>query len=96
MAWPFTGEDGLIEKVYLKGYRERSGEDSENWLKVLLTSSISRMAFLSAYKDLPPIEQMPEKEKEEMKQYVHGLMQGKSVEEKVIACKIIYTIGTLV
>ena len=50
---------------------------------------------LEKYKSLEPIEKMPEKEKKEMKKYVISLFPEKTPEEKVEACKIIYTIGTL-
>lgn len=91
MGWPFSGYDGLIEKVYLPFFNKHG----EEGLPALINNSISRMAFLSAYRDLPPIEQMPEKEKKEMKLYVINLFPNYTVEEKLIACKIIYTIGTI-
>lgn len=95
MGWPFTGENGLIEKVYLKGYRERSGEEADRWLKGLLTSTISKKAFMSAYRDLPTIETMPEKERKEMELYIQELLPEATEEEKQTACKVLYTIGTL-
>ena len=49
--------------------------------------------WLSKYKSLPPIEDMPEKEKKEMKSYVIAMFPTKTIEEKLNACKIIYTIG---
>lgn len=91
MGWPFTGKDGLIEKVYLP-YFHKHGEVA---MPYLVNSSVSKQAFLAAYRDLPPIEQMPEKEKKEMKQYVIALFPEKTPEEKIEACKIVYTIGTL-
>lgn len=95
MGWPFSGEDGLIEKVYLKGYRERTGDAADNWLKGLLTSAVPRMAFLSAYNDLEPIEKMGKKETIEMYRYVIGLFPEASNPERKIICKVLYTIGTL-
>jgi len=95
MGFPFTGENGLIDKVYLKGYRERTGESADNWLKGLLTLSVPKQAFLAAYRDLPPIETMPEKEKKEMELYIAELLPEGTDEEKQIACKVLYTIGTL-
>jgi hypothetical protein len=38
---------------------------------------------------------MPGKEKKEMKSYVIAMFPDKTIEEKLDACKIIYTIGTL-
>ena len=85
----------LREHFFLKEYRSRGGEEAEKYLKFLLESSISQLAFMAKYKELPGIEQMPEKEKKEMKMYVIGLFPEKSTEEKLIACKMLYTIGTL-
>lgn len=95
MGWPFTGENGLNEKVYLKGYRERSGEEADRWLVGLLTSKISIMSFMAAYRDLPLIETMPEKEKKEMELYIQELLPKATDEEKQTACKVLYSIGTL-
>lgn len=95
MGWPFIGENGLIEKVYLKIYRTKEGEEAERCLKGLLEGTVSKQAFLSAYRDLPPIETMPEKEKKEMELYIQELMPDKTEEEKQTACKILYAIGTL-
>lgn len=95
MGWPFSGNDGLIEKVYLKGYRERSGERADKWLCGLLTSTVSRMAFLSAYRDIEPIEKMGKKETIDMYRYVIGLFPEASNPERKIICKVLYTIGTL-
>ena len=91
MGWPFSGKDGMIEKIWLPLVHG----DGEKWLPFLVNGKLSSMAFLSAYRDLPPIEQMPEKEKGEMEQFIDGLFQEKTQEEKIDACKIIYTIGTL-
>lgn len=96
MAWPYTGKDGLIENVYLKLYRQKSGEDLEVYLKGLFNGRISAMAFLSAYRYFPPIEQMAEEDKNEMKLYVNNLIPDKTIEEKIAACKILYTIGELI
>jgi len=38
---------------------------------------------------------MPEGEKKELKKYVHELFPNKTVQEKLEAAKIIYTIGNL-
>lgn len=81
----------LIDNVYLP-YFHKHGEDA---IPFLVNGSLSGKCFLAAYKHLPPIEEMPDKEKKEMEQYVINLFPEKSEEEKVDACKIIYTIGTL-
>jgi hypothetical protein len=87
-AWPFKS---LIEEVFLKHF-QKNGEAS---IPHLVNGIVSKMAFLSAYKRLTPIENMPVNEKKEMKKYVIAMFPEKSPEEKIEACKIIYTIGTL-
>jgi len=68
----------------------------EQVLTFQCTSTLMKKLWLDKYKSLPPIEQMLEQEKKEMKMYVTSMFPGKSVEEKLDACKIIYTIGTLI
>jgi len=67
----------------------------EQIIPFFVNCSLPKQVWLSQYKKLNQIEMMPEKEKKEMKAYVNELFPSKSVEEKVEACKIIYTIGTL-
>lgn len=81
----------LIDEIFLPYFNK----EGEKCLPFLVNSNVSKMCFLAAYKTLPPIEEMSEKEKKEMKQYVIDLFPDKTVEEKLQACKIIYTIGTL-
>lgn len=85
----------LRENLFLKTYRSKSGVDAENYLRCLCTGRISKIVFLAAYKKLPPIEEMPDHEKKEMKLYIHELLPGRTVEEKLDACKVLYSIGTL-
>lgn len=87
--------ESLRENVFLRNYQLKYGEEAEGYLKFLLEGRVSRMAFMDAYKNLPPINEMPEKEKKEMKLYIHQLFPGESVEFKLEACKVLYTIGTL-
>lgn len=68
---------------------------SEQVLPFQCNSSLMKTLWLSKYKELPPIEEMPEKEKKEMKSYVIAMFPSKTVIEKLESCKIIYTIGTL-
>lgn len=70
-------------------------EEGEKIIPFFVNCQLPRTIFLSRYKSLPPIEEMPEKEKKEMKAYVLAMFPEKSIEEKLIACKIIYTVGTL-
>jgi hypothetical protein len=83
---------GLINEVFIPHFQKHG----ESAIPGLVNSTISKMSFLSAYKHLPPIESMPEKEKKEMKMYVINLFPYKTTAEKMEACKIIYTIGTLI
>ena len=89
IGWPFQN---LIRDVYLP-YFNAKGEAA---IRFLVLGKVSRMAFLSAYKTIPQIEEMPEKEKKEMKKYVLEMFPDKTPEEKIEICKIVYTIGTLI
>lgn len=80
-----------LTEIYL-GIFQAQGEPA---LKTICSLAVPSMIFLEAYKKLPPIEAMPEKEKVEMKKYVISMFPEKTTEEKLEACKIIYTIGTL-
>lgn len=68
----------------------------ESMLVAICNCAVPSKVVLEEYKKLPPIETMPEKEKVEMKKYVISLFPDKTPEQKVEACKIIYTIGTLI
>lgn len=81
-----------MEHIFLDHFNEH-GESS---IPFLVNGKVSSLVMLSAYKRLPPIEEMPDKEKQEMKLYINDLFPEKSVEEKVNAAKIVYTIGTLI
>lgn len=70
-------------------------KEGESAIPFLVNGKVSSRVFLIEYKKLPPIEQMPEKEKKEMKLFVNDLFPEKTQEEKAIACKIIYTMGSL-
>lgn len=67
----------------------------EPMIPFFVNCSLPRQLFLSKYKSLPPIEEMPEHEKKEMKAYVIQMFPEKTIEEKLEACKIIYCVGTL-
>lgn len=71
----------------------RFHERGEEIIPFFVNSTLSRQLWLNKYKELPPIEQMDEKEKKEMKQYVIALFPNKTTAEKLEACKIIYTVG---
>lgn len=88
-GWPYQG---LIDEIFLP-YFQKHGESA---IPFLVDGQISSLAFLSAYRFINPIETMPEKEKKEMKQYVIELFPEKTTEQKLQACKIIYTIGSII
>lgn len=81
-----------LREIFLEHF-QKHGESS---LPFLVNGKISSQVFLADYKSLPPIEQMPEKEKKEMKLFVRELFPEKSVEELVVAATIIYVIGSLI
>jgi hypothetical protein len=83
--------DSLIKKVYIPHFHQHG----ESAIPFLVNGLLSSKVFLSVYKTLPPIEEMEKKEKDEMKKYVRDLFPNKTPEEKLNACKIIYTIGNL-
>jgi len=66
----------------------------ESVLPFQVNSNLMKKLWLSKYKTLPPIEEMPDKDKKEMKAYVIAMFPEKTIQEKLDACKIIYTIGS--
>lgn len=78
-----------------KYWIEEFNKYGEQILPFQCNSSLMKLLWLNKYKELPPIEMMPGKEKKEMKSYVIAMFPDKTIEEKLDACKIIYTIGTL-
>lgn len=82
-------------KPFVENYLAHFQKEGESSIPFLINGAVSSRIFLIEYKKLPPIEQMPEKEKKEMKLFVIDLFPEKTEEEKVIACKILYTIGSL-
>ncbi len=71
-------------------------EQGEEGLKTICNLSVAQTLFMSKYKDFPPIETLPPEDKTDMKRYVHNLFPGKTVEFKLQAAKIIYTMGNMV
>ena len=76
-------------------YFDISIEKGEWYLSFLCESTVAKEVFLNKYTKLPAIEQMPEPQKKEMKQFVIEKFPGRSKEQMIEACKIIYTIGSL-
>ena len=85
----------LRGNLFLKKYRELGGEESEQYLIFLLSSSVSQMAFMDEYEKLEPIETMGKKETLDMYRYVIGLFPDKPNPERKMICKVLYTIGSL-
>lgn len=85
-----------VTKKLVVIYMDHFQKEGEAAIPFLVNGTLSSKILLIAYKDLPPIEEMPDKEKKEMKQYIIDLFPDKSVEEKLDCCRIIYTIGTLI
>lgn len=83
--------DGLIKENFMP-YFHKHGESS---IPFLVEGKISSMVFLWAYRKLAPIEKMPKNEKDDLKKYVRNLFPNFTPKQKLNACKIIYTIGTL-
>ena len=77
---------------YYLRYFTQYGEPS---VKTICNCVVPSKIILEEYRKLPPIEKMGEKEKQELKEYVMELFPEKTIEEKVIAAKVIYTIGSL-
>ncbi len=81
----------LIDQVYLPMFYEKG----EAAVQGLLGSSIARLAFLAAYRDLVPVEKISQQEQNELLEYVQSIWPEKTEEEKKEFQKIIYTIGTI-
>lgn len=73
---------------YFSGHGEQA-------IKTICNCSVPSQIILMSYKKLPPIENLSEKEKKELKQFVIETFPEKTIQEKLNCCKIIYTIGTL-
>ena len=83
---------GEIVKYYLDYFHQHG----ELGVKTICNCVIPTKIFLEEYKKLEPVENLSEHDKKELKEYVIGLFPEKTVDEKVKAAKIIYTIGTLI
>lgn len=79
--------------TYYLRYFQEHGEAA---LTTICNCKVPSDILLVEYKKLPPIEEMGEKEKTEMKKYVIELFPDKSVQDKLRCCKVIYTIGSLI
>lgn len=78
--------DFWIGKFHAKG---------EEMIPFFVNCRLPKMILLATYEKLLPIETMPDKEKKDMKAYVNQMFPNKTIEERVEACKIIYTLGTI-
>jgi hypothetical protein len=78
-------------QMYLNEFQQKG----EPVLKAICNCAVPSKVILEKYKTIAPIEMMNDKEKSEMKKYVNGLFPGATPQFRLDACKIIYTIGTL-
>jgi len=77
--------------IYLRQFTEIG----EPFLITICNCRVPSMIMLQEYAKLPPIEQMPDKDKKELKRYVIDAFPNKTIAEKLDCAKIVYTIGTL-
>lgn len=82
--------DGLIDK-YIQEFHQKG----EVVVQSIVNCSVPSQVILMKYKTLPPIESLPEKEKSEMWGHVKQVFPDKTKDQLMDACKIYYTIGTL-
>lgn len=76
-------------------YLNEFSQKGEPALKTICNCKVPSEIILMEYKKLTPIENLPEKDKKELKLYVIDMFKGKTKEELVNCAKITYTIGTL-
>ncbi len=80
--------DKLTQELFLRRFHEKG----EAALPFLCESRVSQLCFLSAYKNLEP---MDKNERKSLKVYVNVMFPDKPARFRVNAMRIIYTIGTL-
>ena len=85
-----------ISESLLNVYINEFHNHGEAALIAMCNCMIPADVILHRYQKLPPIEQLNEKEKKELKQYVIESFPGKPLDFLVRASKIVYTIGTLI
>lgn len=85
----FRINDGLFSE-YLKMFNK----DGEGFLKAVCNCKVPSDVILEKYKNLVPIENIGEKEKQELWEYAGELFPDKTREEKLNCCRIVYTIGS--
>lgn len=78
---------------YYLGYFQASGEPA---LKKICNCKVPSDIVLQAYKQLIPIEALPEKEKIELWEYAKQMYPDGDQETRLRFTRITYTIGTLV
>lgn len=81
-----------IRQFYLQKFQEQ-GEDI---IPIICNLKVAQAVFLNAYENVEQIEELPEKEKLELKKYVIELFPNKDAEFRLMACKIIQAFGTLI
>lgn len=76
-------------------YNESNGEMQDSLISCLCTLDVPRKLFLSKYRSLFQLEVLDQDEKLELKKDVHRRFPDKTVEFKLEAAKIIFTINQL-
>ena len=82
---------GLIQ-IALNSFQDK-GEPA---LRTICNCKVVSYAILLKYKSLERIEDMPDKDKKDLKAYIIQMFPEKTIQEKVNAAKIVYTIGNLI
>lgn len=78
-------------------YVEEFHKNGESTLKAICNCVVPSKIILEKYKTLEvKLEDLPQKDKDELKAYVREMFPDKSPEEKMKAAKIIYTIGNII
>lgn len=80
-----------LRQLYIQMFQE----NPEKVLPTLCKLTLPHKVFLAAYENLTPIEAFQPEEKREWKLFVHELFPNESIQFKLDAVKIIYTIGQL-
>lgn len=84
----------ISEELFNK-FKEWFIRDGEVALKGFIGSTVAKEVILKRYEKLDPIDSLPLFEKSELWRYACELMPKGTKEEKIDACRVIYTVGQL-
>lgn len=84
----------ISEELFNK-FKEWFKRDGEAALKGFIVSTVAKEVILKRYEKLDPIDSLPLFEKSELWRYACELMPKGTKEEKIEACRVIYTVGQL-